>query len=451
MRNSKSRAKRILGYFLALLLFFPIAGRSQLGLPSGQTTFRTPGEGKVLRLEEAIQIALDREPSLRAARERIRIQEAVLGRTKSAYYPTISFNNTYRRSLASGTTQTSQEAFDFFSSQTDVDWTLYDFGRREGNVQQARESVNSQRYAEKTSVENVIVAVKRAYFNYLRATAVVRVGAETVRDRELLVRQAQGFYEVGARSKIEVARAESNLFSAKADLIGAENAVKVTWAELENAMGKDMPIRPLEVELTVQRPGLPLNEIQEAAFATRSELKDFGAQRQAQASAIAVARRDHLPNINFGAFYGRRNTSRSGDTFPLQVIWQVGVSLQIPIFNGFRTTYAIEEAYRSLGTIKAQEEQQRQDIALEVERSYLGLIEAEERIKARNAAVRAAKENLDLANGRYQVGVGSIIEITEAQTLYTDAQTKNIRSIYDFKIAEAELLRAMGWGLRVTP
>jgi outer membrane protein TolC len=94
--------------------------------------------------------------------------------------------------------------------------------------------------------------------------------------------------------------------------------------------------------------------------------------------------------------------------------------------------------------VKAQEEQQRQQVALEVEQSYLKVIETRERIKATEAAARAAKENLDLAKGRYQVGVGSIIEITDAETLYTDAQTNYIRSLYDYKIAEAQLTRAMG-------
>jgi outer membrane protein TolC len=94
--------------------------------------------------------------------------------------------------------------------------------------------------------------------------------------------------------------------------------------------------------------------------------------------------------------------------------------------------------------VKADEEDRRQLIALEVEQSYLRVVETQERIKANEAAARAAKENLDLAQGRYQVGVGSIIEVTDAETLYTDAQTTYIRSVYEYKIADAQLARAMG-------
>ena len=86
-----------------------------------------------------------------------------------------------------------------------------------------------------------------------------------------------------------------------------------------------------------------------------------------------------------------------------------------------------------------------------MEESYLAVLEAGERIKANEAQKKSAKENLDLANGRYQVGVGSIIEITEAQVVHTRAQTDHIRSIYDHKLAEARLARAMGKGSAFSP
>lgn len=430
-----SRLQRgMLGF--ALVVFLRLAENGQAAEPAK--------EG-VLRLEDAVRIALEQHPKLKAARERVGAQQAVLGQSFAAYYPVITFNNFYRSSLSSGTTTVSQEAFDFFSSNANFDMTLYDFGKREGTVQSARDTLDSTRYAFKTSADEVVLAVKETYYEYLRASALVKVREDTVKDRELLVRQAKGFYEVGTRPKIDVARAESNLYNARADLIAAQNGVKVAWATLKNAMGvKDFPEQPLAEELSITRIPITLPQAKEAAFASRPELKGFEAQRKAQDQKIATARRGHLPDILFSADYGRRNTSRGGDTFPLQVVWQVQVSLNFPIFSGFSTTYKVEEALRNYHSVRAQEEEKQQQVDLEVESSYLRLTEAEERIKATEAAVRAAKENLDLANGRYQVGVGSIIEITEAQTLHTDAQTNHIRSLYDYKIAEAQLIKAMG-------
>jgi outer membrane protein len=274
----------------------------------------------------------------------------------------------------------------------------------------------------------------------------VRVRQETVRNRELLVRQAQGFYEVGTRARIDVARAEANLYTARADLIGAENSVKIAWVTLRNAMGSPrLPEQPVaqdspEVELTMNLAGA-----RTIAFDNRTELRSFEAQRRASDQLIATARRGHLPDIVFDAFYGRRNSSGGGEsTFPLQPAWQAQVSLNIPIFDGFRTTNRVEETLHNYYNIRAQEEERRQQIALDVEQSYLRVVETQERITATEAATRAAKENLDLAQGRYQVGVGSIIEVTDAETLYTDAQTNYVRTLYDYKIADAQLARAMG-------
>jgi outer membrane protein TolC len=130
--------------------------------------------------------------------------------------------------------------------------------------------------------------------------------------------------------------------------------------------------------------------------------------------------------------------------FPLQPSYQVKISLNIPIFDGFRTTNKVDESVRTYYSIRAQAEQQKQQVALEVEQGYANVSSAQERIKASKAAEQAAKENLELANGRYQVGVGSIIEVTDAQQLYVQAEVDYVNSLYSYKVAEAQLLKAVG-------
>jgi outer membrane protein len=422
-----------------------LAADVALQLQASPTT-QVPPQGKLLTIEDAVRIGLENHPRIRAARERIGSQEAILGQQMSAYYPTINFNNSYRTTNSSGTSGTSSSAADTYTSQANLNLTLYNFGKCEGTVQAARETVDATREDFSTTTQDIVLSVKQAYYTYLTTQALVRVRQETVRNRELLVRQAQGFYEVGTRARIDVARAEANLYTARADLIGAENSVKIAWVTLRNAMGSPrLPEQPVaqdspEVELTMNLAGA-----RTIAFDNRTELRSFEAQRRASDQLIATARRGHLPDIVFDAFYGRRNSSGGGEsTFPLQPAWQAQVSLNIPIFDGFRTTNRVEETLHNYYNIRAQEEERRQLIALDVEQSYLRVVETQERITATEAATRAAKENLDLAQGRYQVGVGSIIEVTDAETLYTDAQTNYVRTLYDYKIADAQLARAMG-------
>jgi len=419
----------------------------QMQVQAAPSTSTSPSPtGKLLTIDDAVRIGLENHPRIRSASERVSSQQAVLGQQMSAYYPTISMSNQYRTSQSS-TNGGNDHAADSFSSQASFNLTLYNFGKREGNVQAARETVDATKQDYETTNQDTILAIKQAYYVYLGSQALVNVRKDTVRNRDLLVRQARGFYEVGTRARIDVARAEANLYTAQADLIAAENAVKVAWVTLRNAMGSPrLPEQPVAEDSPETVFSMNLAGARNVAFDSRTELKSFDAQRRASDQLIAVARRGHLPDLIFDASYGRRHVSdqKGLNTFPLQPTWSVQLSLNIPIFDGFRTTNRVEETLHNYYNVKAQEEDRRQQIALEVEQSYLRVVETQERIKATDSAAKAAKENLDLAQGRYQVGVGSIIEVTDAETLYTDAQTTYIRTIYDYKIADAQLARAMG-------
>jgi TolC family type I secretion outer membrane protein len=400
--------------------------------------------GKLLTIEDAVRIGLENHPRIRSANERILSQQAILGQQTAAYYPTVSLSNQYE--TGQRTTVGNERASEGYSSQFSFNQTLYNFGKREGNVQAARETLGAVQQDYATTNQDIILSIKQAYYVYLGTQAIVVVRKDTVRNRELLVRQARGFFEVGTRAKIDVARAEANLYTAQADLIAAENNVKIAWVTLRNAMGSPRLPEQLvaedspEVELSMNLAGA-----RNIAYETRTELKSFEAQRRASDQLIATARRGHLPDVIFEANWGRASgESDQRNTFPLRANWTVGLSLNIPIFDGFRTTYRVEETLHNYYNLKAQEEDRRQLIALEVEQSYLRVVENQERIRANESAAKAAKENLDLAQGRYQVGVGSIIEVTDAETLYTDAQTTYVRTIYEYKIADAQLARSMG-------
>jgi outer membrane protein TolC len=416
-------------------------------MPQPSTPIAQPKDPNVLTLDEALLMALDNHPSLAAARERVAAQRAVLGQQMAAYYPSLSVVDRYQTGNQSGSSNVNPNASEFYSGQISANMTLYNFGKREGAVQAARETLVATDYNYKTTVDAVVVGVKQAYYAYLQARAIVNVREDTVKSRDLLVQQTRGFFDVGTRARIDVVRAESNLYTAQADLIAATNAVQVAWVTLKNAIGlRNLPERPLVEDTTMTTIPYTLDEAREIAYETRPELKSFEAQRRAQDQNIATARRGHLPDLIFDGNYARRHVSNDGglNTFPLLSSWQVQLTLNIPIFDGFRTTNRVDETLHTYYVIKAQEEQQRQQVALDVEQAYLRLVELRERIKANEAAATAAKENLDLANGRYQVGVGSIIEVTDAQQLYTDAQTTYVRALYDYKIADAQLTRAIG-------
>lgn len=433
-------------HFLAVILFLcPIKAwpadtpSSAAGGAANAPGGTQPGTG--LSLEEVVRIALENHSSVKSAEYQIGAQDAVLHQQMAQYYPSVNFNNSYRTSSSAGGTN----AFDTVSSAAIVTMTLYNFGKREGSVQSARDTLDATRYGYNTTANNIVLSVKQAYYGVLQANALLRVNEETVKDRDAVVRQTRGFYDVGTRPKSDVTQAEANLYLAQANLITAQNNVDTAWASLRNAMGvDDFPKQPLGEDLSVTPFSITLDAAQQAALAARPELSQFKSLLKAQDDLIAVARRNHLPDILFSSSYGRQNDNQDGKLFPLQPNWQVQLNLIIPIFNGFQTTNQVQQALYTYRSIKEQERVQRQQVALQVEQNYLNLTSTREAAKANEAAVKAAKENLDLHEGRYQVGYASIVEVTTAQATYTGAQTSYVNALIAYKLAVAQLLNAIG-------
>jgi outer membrane protein TolC len=437
-----------LGFYGLVLILQPAAG---YGADSGagstaQGAVLTPGAapaGTGLMLEDVVRITLENQSSIKSAAYQTKAQDAVLHQQMAAYYPSVNLNNSYSTRNVGGKAADNGKGFDGLSSLANVTMTLYNFGKREGTVQSARDTLTATQYSYNATANNAVLTAKQAYYGILQANALVNVNEETVKNRDALLRQSQSFYEVGTKPKSDVTQAEANLYLAQANLIVARNGVDVAWANLKTAMGvDDFPRQPLGEELALTPFSLSLERAKETAFAARPELLQFDAQLRALDQQIAVARRSHLPDLSFNSTYGRQNSH--SEIFPLQPVWVVQLNLNIPIFNGFQTTYQVQEAMNNYGSTKEQLRVQRQQIAFQVEQNYLNLNAAKDVVRANEAAVRAAKENLDLHEARYQVGFAPIVEVTDAQSTYTTAQTNYVNSLIAYKLSIAQLLNAIG-------
>jgi outer membrane protein len=443
---------RSLWFFLLTFLWIASPGLcADTGGPPGQGTQigAAPAQavsGKGLALNEVVRIALDNHSTVKSAQYQVNAQDAVVHQQMAAYYPTVTFNNSYRTSNSSAAGGAAgPRGFDTVSSTANASMTLYNFGKREGLVQSARDTLDATQYSYNATANNIVLAAKQAYYGVLQANALLAVNEETVKDREVTLRQTQGFYEVGSKPKSDVTQAEANLLLAQANLIAARNSVEVAWASLRNAMGvDDYPKEPLTDPLEVTPVSFTLEQAKQTAFAARPELHQFDALLKAQDQLIAVARRNHLPDLLLNSTYGRLNNDLGANLFPLHPTWQVQLSFNIPIFNGFQTTYQVQQAMDNYFSTKEQLRVQTQQVALQVEQNYLNLITARDLVRANEAAVKAAKANLDLREGRYQVGYAAIVEVTDAQTTYTTAQTNYVNSLIAYKLAGAQLDNAMG-------
>ncbi|MCX7822073.1 MAG: TolC family protein [Syntrophobacterales bacterium] len=400
----------------------------------------TVKSGEVLDLNQCIEIALRHHPDIRAARYNIQIAESKVGQAKAAYYPQLTATTGYSNSKEMSTPDVTGKSFNDYIGQTTLKQTLFDFGRTPAQVDVQRKGAQSSVFDAENIVVQTVFNVKRAYYSLLRAKKNRDVAAEVLKQYEFHLTQAKALYEVGAKPKVDVTKAEVDLTNAKLNLMKAENVVKVAKANLDNAMGvPQAPDYDIKDSLSVEKLSITFEEALQRAYEERSDLKSIKAKVEAAKRSVDLARKDFYPVLATKITYSiPRNGDFSGDD------WDVGLSFSVPLFSGFSTVYKIQESRANLGFLQANEDALKQRIYLEVKESYVNMTEAKERIEAASLAARQSKENLELARGRYGVGAGSSIEVTDALVAYARSQAEYIQALYDYKIAEASLLMAMG-------
>ena len=286
----------------------------------------------------------------------------------------------------------------------------------------------------------MVYDVKAAYFNRLRAERSRDVAKEVEAQYQKHLDQARGFFQVGVKPRFDVTKAEVDLSNAHLSLIRAENQVRLSIVTLNNSMGlPEAPPYTVQPALGFVRYDLPFENAIKRAEQNRSDLQSIVQRKQAARQSISLAWKDYLPALSGSA----ASTYRGAD-FPLDEGWNLGLSLSAPVFSGFLTTYQVGEARANYDVLEANELALRQDIHLQVQRAYLVLREADERVTTAELAVRQAKENLDIAQGRYDAGVGSPIEVTDALVAYSDAQTSHTSALFDYKIAQASIEKSIG-------
>ena len=414
-------------------------------------------KNEVLSLERCIEIALLKNPTIMAAKGTVGVNESLVYEAKANYYPQISWTGGYSRispvsgrsftgtqgggTISAGSLTTSTAAFDQWTSSFTLSQNIYDFGRTSTQVQIQKLSYDSAKFTLENVSEQVIQTVKQTFYSAVQAKYNRLVVEDTVKQTQQHLEQAKGFYEVGTKPKFDVIKAEVDVSTAKLNLIQAENALKIAFVNLNNAMGvPGAPEYTLQENLAFGKYEITFEEALSRGYQNRPDLKSTVAQRQAAEVGIDSAKTGYYPFLTGNASY---NWS-GGTVSELDHGYNIGAVISFPIFSGFLTKYQVQQAKSNLEVLKANEESSRQTVFSDVQQAYLTLRAAEEAIPTAKLGVDQAKENLDIANGRYAAGVGSPIEVTDAEVSLANARLAYIQALYADKVAQANLEKAMG-------
>jgi outer membrane protein len=372
----------------------------------------------------------------------------------AAFLPTGSVSATYSRATSNfapspGTqsgggigraaTPETDTTSPFYSASVNVQVPLWDFGRTLGQVRAARASTSAARADLSVTRQDVDTQVRVAYFGALAAEALVKVSDDTIAQMQKHLEFATASLEVGQRTRFDVTRAEVDLSNARITKIQADNGVATTRATLSAAVGEPVGGARLDVRALADAPDPRPEEAAERALRARPELTALDLRLSAADASLASARSAWFPVLSAAGQYGWR-----GQDFPLVHNWQAGATLTWPFLNGGADEARAAEQRGAVEQARASRAAEVLQVRADAEQAAFAVIEAHARRDASQVLVGQAQENLELAEGRYQAGVGSIIELTDAQAALTSARAQQVRAGYDLATARARLVRAIG-------
>ncbi|MDP4194184.1 MAG: TolC family protein [Bacteroidota bacterium] len=398
-----------------------------------------------LSLHEATSLALENNPSIRLANSAYNVNVAGLRQSRSGLFPNINFSAQGSRTegafIFNPDFPAREQKYNNYTTGISINQLIYDFGRTTSRIEASEDLVDASNYDYISAKENVIVNVQVAYFSYLQAQYVAKVNEDLLRQAEEHLKIAKAFYSAGQRPQYDVTKAEVDVANANVNLLGARNQVQITRLQLENAMGIQNPeLYTVTDSLAIVPFNISIDSARAISFNSRSELKALNFRLQANENLVSSAWSQNLPALTaFGTYNwnGFEPTS-------LKSRWNAGVTFNFPIFQGFAVSAQVEQNQANVQQVQANIESTRQAILLEVSQYYLSMKEALNRIDAANKLIQSTVENLRLAEGRYNSGVGSATEITDAQLLLSNARITYIQGLYDYNTSVIRLKKSMG-------
>ena len=403
-----------------------------------------------LTLQEAEAIALQNHPQVQAAQNEVNYSNQLIVETRAPYYPMVTgdFTGSQGNDLArvgAGDLAASR-LFDRVSPGVIVRQLITDSGRTSSLVASSRLQAQATAQTFQATRYDVLLQVNRAYFDVLRAVAVVKVAEETVSTRQVLSDQVTELARNNLKSQLDVSFAEVNVSEAKLLLLRAQDAVQQAQAELGRALGSDQPANyQLAEEPLPVGPPASTDQLVPQALGNRPELAGLRFSRDA-AYKFAEAEKDlSRPTVSAIAVGGFTPYINTPATSPIPLEYEgIAANVSIPVFNGHlfaaRREAAVQRAMESDQRLR--DEQQR--IARDVRMAWAGANDAYQRIDVTAQFLRQAALALDLAHGRYDLGLSSIVELTDAQLNLTQAEIENLSAKYDYQTQFSALQYAIG-------
>ena len=429
-------------------------------------------ESNLFSLDDCVKLALKNNPTLRNARRNVNLAETNVVTARSGILPRLNSSFSFGKYISGPRVrlmdvpvgidpitraikyeqreivQASVER-NSYGARLSLTQTIFDFGQSWFRISQARANAVAAEDEYRNTEQSVILDVRQKYFELLKAEKLVDVYQKAVEAAQRQLERTEAMYELGSVAQADVYKARVNLGQSKINLINQKNLVEISKANLNTVLGRD-PTEPIEIMDFVPKETAPPYSFEEAAriaLENNPELRSLENKVQATRVGVRIAKTNFMPSLGLSVSYNRDNEFFDKVfTTKLQNDYNVvmGLSLSFNLFNGLADKADLDRQYTNYRIAEENLENRKRTLLAEVKRAYINLQAYEEIAQINKENLKSAEEDLRLAEERYKLGSGTLLEVIDAQVALTRARATYVSSMYDALIARTQLEAAMG-------
>jgi outer membrane protein TolC len=410
-----------------------------------------------LTLQKALELAQQQQPTLKQSQALAEAARGKVDLARVAWHPTLGLAATAgagskpeRGGLCDPMIMTCSTGGFFTSTYTTglsatLNWRIWDFGQTSANIRAADLNAQAAEAGIGSTKLDVGLNVAVAYFEAVARRKLVVVAETTVKSEDNHLDQAKRFVAAQAKDPIEVAQAQARLANAKSALAQAQSDEATGLANLRAAVGWVDPTSSFVVDPSWPEPPqidpAPLSAMVAEAREKRPEIVQLDRQIAAGEASVEAARAERRPILSAQA--GVNYDPSTGDWRP-EPSWVAGITLSWLAFDGGKSAADVRVAHANLVGSQAQRDALLVSLTSQLDADRATVIAQRANVAASNEAVSAAKQQLKLAEARYAQGLGSQIELADAQTAVTTAEGNLISAEFQLANAWVQLRRQLG-------
>ena len=421
------------------------------------------GAQEVLSLEGALDRAVDVSTAVGQSRQQLQVSRQNVLASWGAFLPDLSTNAYAGHSYIGPTGSVSfdpqgrpivQSGFNFesYSFGFNSSIMLFDWLSNVKTLQASRHNAKGSEFGLQYQKDVIAAQVVREYYNLVRNEYLILVANESVKAAQRNLDQVEAFFAIGSNTKADVLQAKVRLGNTELEQIVTRNNAEISRATLSSTL--NLPInQSLQVDTSLAITRIDPDLEAEVAYMLEHRPDLLGTRERMEAASDNVTATTNRRWPTLAASWNYRWNDRSfppnANFFINEYSWAVGIAMNWNIFDRYQTKSSILNARAQERIAELTYKQAKLDAILQVKTIYLSLKEAEERARVSRQTTEQGKENLRLAEERYRVGAGTILETNDAQVQLTQARADLVRALTDYLISRANLQLATGRHVKV--